>query len=119
MSSPLLELLECFDGGLRLALGYPSRRSKARLALDQRAAPELSAICLLFAIAPLSVKEPRVKRGHGLYYSIQPSGGGSRSPTIAGWWRYAGHGSRYQLQVDAQPYLGARSTLLAGGVPAT
>jgi len=27
---------------------------------------------------------------------------------------------RYQLQVDAQPYLGARSTLLAGGgVPAT
>ena len=44
--------------------------------------------------APLSVKEPRVKRGRGLYFSIQPSVGGSRSPTNAAWGRKAGDGSR-------------------------
>src|SRR5215211_3931517 len=42
MSSLILELIECFDGGLRLALGYPTRRPQSGVALDQRAAPELS-----------------------------------------------------------------------------
>jgi hypothetical protein len=51
MSSPLLELLECFDGGLRLALGYAARRPHSGVALDQRAAPELSTARLLF-VAP-------------------------------------------------------------------
>jgi hypothetical protein len=51
MPSLLLELLERFDGSLRLVLGQPTRRPKARLALDQRAAPELSGMRPLF-VAP-------------------------------------------------------------------
>jgi hypothetical protein len=51
MSSPLLELLECFDGGFRLALGYPTRRPQSGVALDQRATPELCTARVLL-IAP-------------------------------------------------------------------
>lgn len=42
---------ERFDGGLGLRLGDTTPRPKARLALDQRAAPELPAILPLF-VAP-------------------------------------------------------------------
>ena len=44
MPSLLLELLERFDGSLRLVLGQPTRRPKPRLALDQGTTPELSAV---------------------------------------------------------------------------
>ena len=44
-------------------------------------------------LAPLSVKEPRVKRGRGLYFSIRPSVGGSRWRARAGCRAQASDGS--------------------------
>src|SRR5215217_1846763 len=51
MPSPLLELLERFDGSLRLVLGQATCCSQSGIALDQRTAPEPSGSRTLF-VAP-------------------------------------------------------------------